>query len=188
MLGFEQADADRWQQRGFLTYNTDYRPKSQTLPDVTAVYDYIRSQNPDLPIVASGQSAGGQLAMMLGRRRQLAAAISQAGPADLLRLPVPVREFAEASFGGPDGLRRYSPGLVGLRSPTLAAFGAADIAVPPRTQAPSLRRQGAKVVVLPAATQTTRTFFIHAYVDSAALPRYYLRERRFVEGLITAPS
>ena len=89
-------------------------------------YDAARARFPGLPICAYGESAGGQLALMLAVRRPLACVIDAAGPVDLPRLDgTPqadwVRAKALAAFGD---LRDASPThhAAAIRAPVLAGY------------------------------------------------------------------
>jgi hypothetical protein len=72
----------QWRARGFITVLSTYSYGEASWNDVVAVYDQLHARYPDLPIGAYGQSAGGQLALLLGAARDLAFVISDAGPTD----------------------------------------------------------------------------------------------------------
>ena len=126
---------------------------------------------PALPICAYGESAGGQLALMLAVRRPLACVIDAAGPVDLPRLDgTPqadwVRAKALAAFGD---LRDASPThhAAAIRAPVLAGYAAADRIVP-ASQGRYLKRalRRARVIELGAGAGPR---FVHATVPAAAL-------------------
>jgi hypothetical protein len=71
-----------WRARGFITVLSTYGYGEAGWTDVVAVYDQLHARYPDLPIGAYGQSAGGQLALLLGAARDLAFVVSDAGPTD----------------------------------------------------------------------------------------------------------
>ena len=77
-------------EQGYGTYTVDYRSApliTNTFADVVSAYDYLRARVGSAPICAWGESAGGNLALMLASVRPLNCVISQAGPTDLWRLP-----------------------------------------------------------------------------------------------------
>jgi acetyl esterase/lipase len=89
---------------GWVAAVVDYRAFADAPGDVVRAYDAARARFPGLPICAYGESAGGQLALMLAVRRPLACVIDAAGPVDLPRLDgTPqadwVRAKALAAFG-----------------------------------------------------------------------------------------
>lgn len=71
-----------WRARGFITVLSTYSYGEPSWTDVVALYDQLHARYPDLPIGAYGQSAGGQLALLLGAARDLAFVVSDAGPTD----------------------------------------------------------------------------------------------------------
>jgi hypothetical protein len=71
-----------WRARGFITVLSTYGYGEASWTDVVAVYDQLHARYPDLPIGAYGQSAGDQLALLLGAARNLAFMVSDAGPTD----------------------------------------------------------------------------------------------------------
>jgi acetyl esterase/lipase len=79
-----RPEAERWVHRGWATANVDYRPCRRSLGDVLAAYDAIRRRaGPRTPIVAVGDSAGGQLALLVAARRPgVAAVVARAAPTD----------------------------------------------------------------------------------------------------------
>lgn len=79
------AEVQRWNDRGWATLNTTYRPGRDSITDVVRIYDSIRRwQGQRIPIGVVGASAGGHLAMMLGVLRHDVAFIeAEAGPTDI---------------------------------------------------------------------------------------------------------
>jgi dienelactone hydrolase len=171
--------AYRYRRRGIHVYNIDYEPGGEAaLASVTATYDEIRRRESG-PIVAVGASAGGQLALMLARRRPLAGVVAYAAPTDLLHATGWLRLSVEGAFA-PADLRRYSPALVGVprRTPILGIYTSDDALVPP-PQADALRRLGAKVDML--APGPLDLHFMHTGVSPRAWARAALDERRFLD-------
>lgn len=85
MLATEREGAAAWQKTGWETVNTTYRACRNSLTTVLETYDAVRAQiGPDVPICVKGESAGGQLALMLAARRpDVACVIAAAAPTDL---------------------------------------------------------------------------------------------------------
>lgn len=85
MLATERAGAAAWQAAGWETVNATYRSCRNSLASVLETYDAVRaSVGPSVPICVKGESAGGQLALMLAARRpDVACVIAAAAPTDL---------------------------------------------------------------------------------------------------------
>jgi dipeptidyl aminopeptidase/acylaminoacyl peptidase len=156
---------------GWAAAVVDYRAFADAPGDVVRAYDAARARFPGLPICAYGESAGGQLALMLAVRRPLACVIDAAGPVDLPRLDgTPqadwVRAKALAAFGD---LRDASPThhAAAIRAPVLAGYGAADRIVP-ASQGRYLKRALTHARVIELATGAGPRF-VHAPVAAAAL-------------------
>ncbi|HEX5899712.1 MAG TPA: hypothetical protein VFY32_09970 [Solirubrobacteraceae bacterium] len=156
---------------GWAAAVVDYRAFADAPGDVARAYDAAHARFPGLPICAYGESAGGQLALMLAVRRPLRCVIDAAGPVDLPRLGgTPqadwVRAKALAAFGD---LRDASPThhAAAIRAPVLAGYAAADRIVP-ATQGRYLERalSRARVIELGAGAGPR---FVHSSVPAAAL-------------------
>ena len=156
---------------GWAAAVVDYRGFADAPGDVVRAYDAARERFPALPICAYGESAGGQLALMLAVRRPLACVVDAAGPVDLPRLDgTPqadwVRAKALAAFGD---LRDASPThhAAAIRAPVLAGYAAADRIVP-ASQGRYLKRalSHARVIELGAGAGPR---FVHATVPAVAL-------------------
>lgn len=156
---------------GWAAAVVDYRAFADAPGDVARAYDAAHARFPGLPICAYGESAGGQLALMLAVRRPLRCVIDAAGPVDLPRLGgTPqadwVRAKALAAFGD---LRDASPThhAAAIRAPVLAGYAAADRIVP-ATQGRYLKRalSRARVIELGAGAGPR---FVHSSVPAAAL-------------------
>lgn len=83
-----RPEAERWVRRGWATANVDYRPCRRSLGDVLRAYDAVRRRTgPRTPVVAVGDSAGGQLVLLLAARRPgVAAVVARAAPTDPRRI------------------------------------------------------------------------------------------------------
>ena len=106
----------RLQSLGYATIAVDYGAGAQGLTDVERFYAEARRRvGPDTPLCAFGESAGGNLALLLAEREpSLDCVIAHVAPTDL---PALVRDsasstgrLATAAFGR-DGLARFSPAL-----------------------------------------------------------------------------
>src|SRR3954468_4420671 len=142
-----RVEANRWRDRGWSTINVDYRGCANSLVDALWFYDAARAISGPRPICVEGQSAGGQLALMLAvKRSSVSCVVSQAGPTDLISLPTqPAYDpatggvqtagptwgagMAAAAFG-PLALASQSPALATLGAPVLTANSAHDNLVP----------------------------------------------------------
>ena len=118
-----EAPNVRWFTRlGWAVYNVDYRPGWLSVVDVAAAYDHLRSLHRRAPMCAYGESAGGQLAMLLAASRaSLQCVISAGGVAALGVVPDPLRVLEEHVFHAPvvgvlaRPCRGLHPGHVALR-------------------------------------------------------------------------
>ena len=73
---------------GWGVYNVDYRAGWLSVVDVVAAFDHLRALHPGVPLCAYGESAGGQLAMLLAASRpSLRCVVSVAGLSDLTAVP-----------------------------------------------------------------------------------------------------
>ncbi len=89
----DEGVANGFNAQGYGTYMIDYRSGSDSYADTVAAYDRLAEQLKSEyagrtvpPICAWGESAGGQLALMLAAARPVTCVISQAGPTDFLTL------------------------------------------------------------------------------------------------------
>jgi acetyl esterase/lipase len=179
--------ADDWRKRGWQTVNLSYGGCARSLDDVVTFHDLVREAFPDIPMCALGESAGGQLALMLAvRRPDLDCVVAHAAPTDLPGLrdtAPPTYEWAAAAFGT-DQLEALSPvrhaSEIGAR--VLLGAGAGDKLVPP----------GNAVAMESALADTYSDLklmdggpvkYIHTGVDQAALNDLALRELNLVAPL-----
>ena len=115
VTGFdEQKDAAaNLRDDGYATVVIRYSGGPRGFHELQRIYDRAGERHPDLPICASGISAGGHLALMLATREpDLACVVVIAGPADLTSLAeqgaaLADRDAVEAF--GKDGLAAWSP-------------------------------------------------------------------------------
>jgi dipeptidyl aminopeptidase/acylaminoacyl peptidase len=105
----------RWTSRGWTTVNIDHRPGGDSLEDVLAFHDAIRSwQGEHTRLGVAGKSAGGHLGLMLAARRpDVEFVVAESAPTDLPTLrDTPearqVQDLGRKAFGT-DGLERMSP-------------------------------------------------------------------------------
>lgn len=191
--------ADFFRAQGWGTYNIDYRKGTLALTDVLSAYDTLRKTvGPSAPICAWGDSAGGQLVLMLaGERPDLACAISEGGPTDLSRFTSEpacacaagvspelgpdwiAKTFITPSFGtSAADLWRWSPvRLAGhIRAKLLLGASSYDVLVP-QAQLSDMKRAdpAAKTMLLPGAA-TKPANFTHASVTPVALANWRAAE------------
>ncbi len=180
-MAAEAPEAARYARDGWLTYSIDYRPGPYALPDMLASYDLIRRSHPRSTICASGDSAGGHLALMLAaKRRSLACAISHAGPTDLLDFPAGVVHDRIRDYLAPYvSLHAWSPEVRArrIRQPLLLAYAPGDTVVP-YAQGLAMRAAAphARLITLPAGA----TPWVHSGVSGASLARERRAERAFL--------
>jgi acetyl esterase/lipase len=176
----EAPEAERYASQGWLVHNIDYRPGRYAVRDTLAAYDRIRRLHPRSPICASGDSAGGHLALMVAARRpSLTCAISNAGPTDLVHFPAgQVGDVIHQYLAPYMDLRRWSPALGArrIRQPLLLVYAPYDTVVPYAQGRAMRRAPHAEFVSL----RPGMTPWIHTGVDAAALARERRVERAFL--------
>jgi len=182
---FAQRYADR-----MLTLNVDYRPGGpQGLEDVLGFYDRLRAQRgPDFPICLSGESAGGQLAVMVAARRpDVACVVNEAGPVDL-------RAAAPALTALINGAFQYDPAVIAandpmqqtaqMRAPMLLAYTVGDPMVPVQEGRDfHAAYPNSTLVELPSAAEVNH---IHSQTSVAALNAFHEQERGWVDQQVAA--
>ncbi len=158
--GFEQQKqaAEILNDQGYATANVGYGEGRTGVRQVYDVYEQVRKRYPELPICASGISAGGHLAMMLAtRERDLACVVNFVGPFDLTTVKDQDEEGDEgykeavAAFGK-DGLAKFSPSTYAdrIKAKILMVLAETD-PVTPVEQGAQLERAipDAELLVLP---------------------------------------
>jgi hypothetical protein len=176
---------------GWAVYNVDYRAGWLSVVDVVAAYDRLRRRHPGAPVCAYGESAGGQLAMLLAASRpSLRCVISAGGVTELTEVPASLRVLEEHVFH--DRLWEFSPVRVApyIRGSLLCAGSSYDRTVPEGIQLAAIRRARPRTRVMflaGAPTPGGPSFshppnFVHASVTPAALRRF----RRAVAAMLDA--
>jgi dipeptidyl aminopeptidase/acylaminoacyl peptidase len=179
----QEAPAVRWlTEMGWGVYNVDYRPGWLSVVDVVAAYDHLARRYPEAPMCALGQSAGGQLAMLLAASRpSLRCVISEAGVTDLATIPAsePLHVVMEHVFNG--RLWQFSPVRLAayIRGTLLCVGSSFDRVVPEREQLGAIRRARPQTTVMLLAGAPTPggpSFahppnFVHASITPAARRR-----------------
>lgn len=115
--GYEEqkANAENFQDQGYATVAIGYDEGAKGFRQVVDVYREAQRRYPDLPICASGISAGGNLALMLATREpDLTCVVALAAPTDLTSLAEQDPEGDEAHQAavkafGKDQLAKFSP-------------------------------------------------------------------------------
>jgi acetyl esterase/lipase len=158
--GYEEQreNAENFQDKGYATVAIGYDEGAKGFRQVVATYEEARERYPDLPICASGLSAGGHLALMLATREpDLDCVIALAAPTDLTSLAEQDPEGDEAyvaavSAFGRNRLARFSPIRYAdrIRAKVLLMV-AEDDPVAPAEQVRELARAlpGSELLVLP---------------------------------------
>jgi dienelactone hydrolase len=186
----ENYAAKFFQTHGWSTYNIDYRPGPQSLPDVLSAYDWLRRRVGNRTICAWGSSAGGNLALLLAAwRPAMACVISEAGPTDLISWPHqtawappgvsphtgPVYAYEHFMLPtlGVRNLRTFSPVYRArrIRARLLLGCSTWDYWCPPQQprEMARARPQATAVMFLAGSPRTASLNFTHANVTSSAL-------------------
>jgi alpha/beta hydrolase fold len=192
-LALEAANIRWFTRLGWGVYNVDYRAGWLSVVDVVAAYHYLRSRHPRAPMCAYGESAGGQLAMLLAASRpSLRCVISAGGVADLTDVPNPIRGLEQHVFHG--RLWEFSPVRVAsyIRGTLLCAGSSYDRTVPQKRQLAAIRtaRPRTRVMLLAGApTPGGPSFshppnFVHASITRAARRMF----RRAVKAVLAGAS
>jgi pimeloyl-ACP methyl ester carboxylesterase len=127
--------ATRWQARGFVTVNIDYRSGFAAFTDTYAYYDRIRDLVGSHKICTTGESAGGTLALMTASKRpDVACVAAMAAPTYIPSLPV-WTNLTSALLSGSGGDRvAVSPATTvnasTIRARALLGYGELDLAIP----------------------------------------------------------
>lgn len=154
--------------------NTDYTAGRHSVADVIHDCDLLRRVAHRRPICVFGQSAGGQLALMVAAARPTACTIAEAAPTDLTRLrgfsapnfavtgtqvdgPDAVADMAVAAFGAT--LEANSPAYLKPHGRVLLGLAANDVLIPQDQVAEHKRNwPGAQAITLPPGDEQ---FFVH---------------------------
>ena len=176
MAGLMFPVQDRLNEAGYATLNVDYRRGKHSLPDVLAFYDELRARvGPTVEICTYGDSAGGNLALLVAQRRpDVACVMANAGPTDLAALPGgpgSLKRTARRLFGTSSrALRAWSPAGRKLTQPALLAYGRRDKVVPADQGVRMLRRAPhARLMRLRAGHAP----WVHVSVKASELRRLY---------------
>lgn len=167
---------------GAATMNIDYHTGSASLKDVVAAYDVAHKKFPNLPICATGNSAGGNLALLLANKRRLNCVISEIGPTNLYTGSQYIKDIATSHFKA-ENLTVWSPvyATKKLRSPTMLISATNDPIVP-HSQALEFKKKFPKsIVVTIGPGDQLGTYHVHAPVDSVQLDNARKRESNFIK-------
>jgi dipeptidyl aminopeptidase/acylaminoacyl peptidase len=158
--GYEDQieNAKNFRDQGYATVAIGYDEGATGFRQVVDVYTEARGRYPNLPICASGISAGGNLALMLAvREPELDCVVTLAAPTDLTTLAKQDAEGDEASQAaidafGRDQLAKFSPARYADRiSAKVLMIEAESDPINPPDQGRELERAlpGAELLVLP---------------------------------------
>jgi acetyl esterase/lipase len=179
---------ERWNNRGYIAVNIDYRQGANSVRDVLDFYDAVRAwKGPDMEVGATGTSAGGHLALMIAKERpDLNWVVSEAGPTDLTRLDdgtansKTLQDIANRYWDA-QGRIDNSPALSDqpINARILLTGASNDEMVTPRQmQLMKARHPQAETVVLDPGN----TPYVHAWVSPASLQQVILAEDRIAAG------
>jgi acetyl esterase/lipase len=186
-------NARAWRNAGWETVNVDYGACGHSLPDVVKTYDLVRAQVGDaVPICVQGDSAGGQLALMLAvRRSAVACVIAYGAPTDLWTGSAYALGMARAAFGR-ERLTKYSPASGAARiSARVLLATATDDSVIPQSQNRELADR--MIAAQPGASVDVATIdpgplsFVHGSASPFALADLQARVQRLVAPFGSAP-
>jgi acetyl esterase/lipase len=141
----DRPEADIWRSFGWATLNVDYTGCStKALSDIEWFFDTVHRAWPSIPVCADGDSAGGELALMLASQRPLSCVLSRGGPTDLPALQTGL------AFDPFDGLYDQNYGPAWVYNLAVAAFGVNNLAaMSPVSHASQIT---ARVLQAPAST------------------------------------
>lgn len=179
---------ERWNGRGYIAVNVDYRIGANSVHDVLDFYDAVRRwKGSEMEVGATGTSAGGHLALMVAQERpDLDWVVSEAGPTDLTRLDdgtansKTLQDIANRYWDA-QGRIDNSPALSAepINARILLTGASNDEMVTPRQmQFMAQRFPHAQTVVL----EPGNTPYVHAWVSPASLQQVILAEDRIAAG------
>lgn len=190
-----QAGADfekRWTEDGWAVYAPDYTPQAGALTSILATYDWYMGYVPtNVPVVVMGQSAGGQLALMLASlRSNMAAVIVEGAPTDLSKSFQDnnfTENYINAAFPTPTEKHYNSPVNFTLKisaDKVLYGRAACDPYVPVEQMDQYVAlHPGVTTFQVPCehdqAKWTPGTLFTHAYVTAAGMCSWRMLEGSF---------
>jgi acetyl esterase/lipase len=206
LLDTERESAAAWQKVGWQTVNTSYRACRHSLDDVLAVYDAVRARvGAGVPICLKGESAGGQLALMVAALRpDVACVIAGAPPTDLWTLKsqgvaaghgataAETVGLARAAFGR-DRMTEVSPAsnAAAIQARLLLANSQDDNLVPAQQQqqlADQVRAARPDAYVDIDLLEAGSSGFIHGTASTEALKDLERRIALLVKPFGAAPS
>lgn len=187
------ATAKGYQNLGYTTVAVEYRAGAQSVEDVDDIYTQVRKRvGPDVPVCATGGSAGGHLALMLAvRHPDLDCVIALGAPTDLTALKRQrggkQGDALSVSAFGRAHLVEFSPArhAKGIRAKLLLIY-AADDPVVPAEQGRLMKRAfpSATLEVLPPGPVA----FVHSGVTTEAKQRVTAQQLAFLDAVALQSS
>jgi acetyl esterase/lipase len=174
---------ERYSRLGWLAVDVGYRPGGeQSYSDVAHAYEKARLAHPGLPICAVGESAGGQLALVLAIARPLDCVEAVDAPVDLTHgLPPQLARVAKGVFG--KRLAKWSPALhAGAIKGKVLLVHAEDDKIVPVAQARQMKAAlpRADLIVLRSGDLP----FVHGTkIDRDQYTEYLKRERALLASV-----
>lgn len=174
----DTSDAYWWRTRGYTTYDIDYRGGLDSLADVIAAYDHLRSRFARATICVQGLSAGGTLALLLAAERpSVACVITEGGISDITTMPDPFRTQVN-EWALPGHLWSFSPVREArlIHQPVLMGGSTIDKVIPEYQQLAEMRtaRPQTTTMLLQGKPSIAGQLpnFVHAGVTPDALHRF----------------
>lgn len=170
-----RVDADRFERWGYKTVIVDYRPWRDALPDSLQAYDRVARKT---QACVYGESAGGQLALMIAVKRHPACVIAQGAPLNLVTLDDPwVRPAAEITFSS---LAAASPALLPFSAPTLLEHHPDDVCCPIKEARRLARRKNVGLFTYRRAEVMRGQLVNHGWATNESTARSYQREHELL--------
>lgn len=191
----DRSYAERWNLRGWRTYNIDYRSGGvKSVQDVQWFYDQIAAlHGTTLPICAEGQSAGGHLALYLaGTRPKLSCAISNGGPTWLLKSSAWLDDMIRGMWGTDTALlTKYSATTVGpqTRAKVLQVFHESDGIVPVEQLIRYVASNPtSSYMTLRGSTASSAKPFVHGNVTPGCFDAFVQAEWAVAQSVLTGSA
>jgi len=174
-------DVQRWRDRGFTTVNATYMPGKQSILDAVDFEDAIlKSRMGGKPTITTGESAGGHLALMVAAKRpKVDLAVGQGAPTSLEKIadevPAGLGEWVRMNWTR-DEMVRDSPMTYAdsIHGKVLLGSSSGDTGLVQHARDFKAARPQTRFLEMPSGDEQGP--FIHANVDSAALPKFFQAE------------
>jgi dienelactone hydrolase len=184
LLEWSRPLADFYAQQGWLVWDIDYRSSENAYGDVQMWFEMLDAQV-DLPLCASGWSAGGHLALLLAAHEHLDCVISEGGPTDLTGLSDSlIEQSVVPAFG--EALWENSPLRFATEQPE--AYAGTDILLGHAAEDPLVPVEQVREFAAALPDQTNLDVldpgpvgFVHASVDAAEDDGYWQAQAQLLD-------